>query len=111
MQFDAGLFVKAGWFDVQAFGRHFAGQEFLRQWRALVRQERFIANENDLAIELVLAQARDDLPCGMSGTCYYYSLVHRFLLSPYTGTSGHRIGNSTMTVMKTTIVSGTPTLR
>ncbi len=76
MQLDAGLFIKSRGFHVQAIHRQLACQELLRQRRPLVRQERFIAHKDDLSIELVLAQARDDLPCSMSGARYDYSLAH-----------------------------------
>ena len=93
--------------------RKLAGQEFLRERRALVRQPGLFTDEHDIAVEAFLPEGDSDLSGGVTRSGDYQSVCQGTPPLPayQTGCSGQKKGNNIITAMKTTMVNGTPTLR
>jgi hypothetical protein len=71
----------------QTIGGHFAGQEFLREGRPLVRQVRFIAYQHQSAAKTLPPESIDSLCSGLAGA-YDENRRNHWIL--YSG-SGHAL--------------------
>ena len=61
--------------DEQAIPIQRSRQKFLRQWRALIGQQAFVADQRDRALVPALVQGLDRLRGGLSSADYHYVAI------------------------------------